>query len=103
MPPDLLDEKSVGLVATYPLAVAVVALTSALIYIYRQKGTQRDKHDAQVDAILKAHKIEIAAERVLVSQLYEERIKETRIITELVKSMEATLEAFLLSVRRSGQ
>lgn len=34
-----------------------------------------------------------------IAALYDERIKETRVITDLVRSMEKTLDAFLLTVR----
>ena len=70
------------------LGVSCAVLGLVIIYLWRAR--EKDRVD---------HKVELAAKDALINQLQEQRLAEALTGRDIIKTFQATLDAFLVAVR----
>lgn len=88
MTPDLIKDVTTPYITNGVLGVSVIALALVVIVLWRTRESDR-----------LTHKKEIAAKDALIDQLHDQILAESRAGSDLARSVERTLEAFLVAIR----
>ncbi|PZO78420.1 MAG: hypothetical protein DI629_12015 [Mesorhizobium amorphae] len=84
------------------LGVATLLLICVVIHLWKKLDAERLAWRTELASLRDAHKIEVAAKDALIEELHDDILKEARTGFDNSRSTQATLDAFIATIRGRG-